>query len=31
MNRAVVIEWLTAIALFLAILWLLRSLGWIGT
>lgn len=31
MNRAVVIEWLTAIVLFLAILWLLRSLGWIST
>lgn len=31
MNRVVVIEWLAMIALFLAVLWLLRSLGWIST
>lgn len=31
MNRGVVIDWLMAIVLFLAILWLLRSLGWINT
>ena len=31
MNRAVIIEWLTMIVLFLAVIWLLRSLGWIHT
>ena len=31
MNRAIVIEWLTIIVLFLGVLWLLRSLGWINT
>lgn len=31
MNRAVIIEWLTMIGLFLAVLWLLRALGWIAT
>ena len=31
MNRAVIIDWLTMIILFLGILWLLRSLGWITT
>lgn len=31
MNRAVIIEWLTMILFFLAILWVLRSLGWITT
>ena len=31
MNRAVIIEWLTIIVLFLGVLWLLRSLGWIST
>lgn len=31
MNRAVIIELLTMVVLFLAILWLLRSLGWIST
>jgi hypothetical protein len=31
MNRTVFIEWLTMIVLFLGVLWLLRSLGWIQT
>lgn len=31
MNRVVIIEWLTVIVLFFGVLWLLSSLGWIGT
>lgn len=31
MNRAVIIDWLLMIVLFLGVLWLLRSLGWIST